>query len=85
MIASLRARDSHNLFAKRVVFLENENIKNSELKYILKINKDNKNDNDLFLIIDEKKIEKKKDFDILFKNNDNASSLLFKIRDNILS
>ena len=47
-----------NSFIDRVILLENVSINNSEFKYVLKINKNNKNDSDLSIIIEDKKIEK---------------------------
>ena len=44
-----------NLFAKRVIFLKNININNSELEYVLKIDKNNENNSNLFIIIEGKK------------------------------
>ena len=79
LIAStiIKAYNSYNSFAKRVVFLKNINIKNSELEYDLIVNKNNKNNNNLFAIIEEKINEKKEDYNILFKDNS-------KIEDNTL-
>ena len=54
-------------------------IKNSELKYKLIVNRDNENDSDLPLLIEEKK-----EYNSLFKN-DNASIFLFKVKVNTLS
>ena len=72
----IKARNTYNSFAKRVISLENVNI-NSELEYNLIIYKNNKNDNDMLAIIEEKINEKKEDYYILFKNNS-------RIKDNTL-
>ena len=74
----IRAYNFYDLFAKRVVFLRDVNIKNSELKYDLVVNKNNKNDSDLLVIIEEKINEKKEDYNILFENS-------LKIENNALS
>ena len=47
-----------NSFIDRVTLLRDVNINNSEFEYVLKIDKNNKNNNDLFIIIEDKKIEK---------------------------
>ena len=57
----------YDLFAKRVAFLKNIKIENSELKYnltIIVVEKDNEKNSDLFLIIGEKKSKKVEDLNI---------------------
>ena len=73
IIVSLRAYNSYNLFAERVLSLEDVNINIFKLTYNLKIDEDdkknNKKDNDILIIIKEKINDEKKDYSILFKNN----------------
>ena len=52
----------YNSFAKRVVFLRNVDVNNSEFKYDLIVDKNNENNNDIFAIIEEKINEIKEDY-----------------------
>ena len=57
-IATFKTRDSYDLFKKRVISLNDIIINNNISKYKLLIDKNNKNNIDFLIIIEEEKVEK---------------------------
>ena len=78
IVASIIIRARYDSFAKRVISLRDVNVNNSEFEYDLVADKNNENNNDLFIIIEEKINKEKKDYYILFINSP-------RIKDNTLS
>ena len=68
-IVTLKTRNSHDLFKKRVISLDDIIINNNISKYELSTNKKNKKDNNILIIIEEKKNNEKNNYNIIFKNS----------------